>query len=83
LSPEVGDLLQQIREAGTPPPTNGREIGACKERLLFWGQKDRHRPATLAVIHRNRGGHVNFIEIRSLLPIDFDADEVPIHQGGD
>ena len=80
--PDLVDPAQDAQEAWTAALVRGREVGAAKQRLQFWGQPDAHRPAAAA------GGlldefHVHLIDVWALLAIDLDADEVLIHVGGD
>src|SRR6185437_12336496 len=57
-----------------------RKIRAGKKRLLSRRQKHRHRPTTLTVIHRDRGGHVDLIEIRSFFPVYLNTDKPSVHE---
>ena len=78
--PIVGNLLQHGAEAWPPPTVFGGKVRAGKKRLLRRCQKDGHRPPTLPMIHGDCGGHIDLIEIGSLLPIDLDTDEPAIHE---
>ena len=59
----------------------GRVVGAAVERLARRGEEARHRPAALAG-HRLRGRHVDGVDVRPLLPVDLDRDEVRVHLRG-
>ena len=73
--PHLTDLLQQLQKAGAAKPALWREIGSAKERFQIGSQKNVQRPSA------GPGGglherHVDLIDIRPLLAIDFDADEM-------
>jgi hypothetical protein len=51
------------------------------ERFKIGGEKNRHGPAAAAG-HAHHGGHVDPVDIGSLLPVDLDADEVLVQQLG-
>ena len=53
-----------------------REVGAGEERLAVRRQEHGHRPAALAG-HRLGRLHVDGVDVRPLLSVDLDADEVP------
>ena len=59
-----------------------RKIGAAVKRLAVRREKHRHRPAAAPGQHLH-GVHVNLIEVGPLFAIDFDADEMLVHQRGD
>lgn len=81
--PILGNFLEQSGEARTAPAVLRREIGAGKERFLIGGEEHGHGPATLIPVQRQRGLHVDLIKIGPLFAIDFDADEMLIHDPGD
>ena len=60
----------------------GGEVGAGEERLLVGREEDGHGPAALAG-ERLHGGHVDAIDVGSLLAVDLDVDEVLVHEAGD
>jgi hypothetical protein len=60
----------------------GREVGAGVERLEIGGQEDRVRPPPLAGQDLGRR-HVDLVEVRALLAVELDVDELAIHQLGD
>ncbi len=80
LTPRVGDGDQELRERRQPVARLGWEIGPGIERLSLRRQEDGHRPPALTR-HRDGRLHVERVDIRTLLPIDLDIDEVVVHQG--
>ena len=60
----------------------GREVGAGVERHAVGGEERVERPAAVAG-HRLHGVHVDRVDVRALLAVDLDADEVLVHQRGD
>ncbi len=79
LAPELGDLGQDRGKPWPAPAIRWREIGARKDRLLLGRQENRHRPAAV-MRHHLYGAHVNLVEIRSFFTVNFDVDEVLVHQ---
>ncbi len=78
--PIVGNLLQHGAKPGPSPPILRRKVRTGKKRLLLRCQEDGHRPPALPMIHGDRGGHIDLIEIRAFLPVDLDTDEPAIHE---
>src|SRR5579884_3904650 len=77
----VRHRLQHLPEGGQPVARLRREVRAAEERLPLRGEEDGERPARLA----GEGGdrlQVHGVDVRPLLPIDLDADEELVHQGG-
>jgi hypothetical protein len=80
--PEVGDLLHDPGKPRHAPTVVRREVGAGEEGDAFWGGEDRHGPASTAGEGLG-GGHVDRVDVRTLLPVDLDADEAFVHLAGD
>ena len=81
--PILGNFLEQGGEARTAPSILRRKISPGKKRFLIGSQEHGHGPATLIPVQRQRGLHVDLIKIGPLFAIDFDADEMLIHDPGD
>ncbi len=81
--PEFGDPLEQGPEAGASVTIGRREVGAGEERLLVRGQEHRHGPAPLALVHGQRGRHVDVVEVGPLLAVHLDGHEVLVHEARD
>ena len=58
-----------------------REVGAAIERRAVGGQEDGHRPAAAAG-HRLDRGHVDRVEVGTLLAVDLDRDEPVVQVAG-
>ena len=71
-----------LPNAGMPWRSVGREVGAAEERSQVRREEDAHRPAAGAG-HGLDGGHVDVVEVRPLLAVHLDADEVLVHERGD
>src|SRR6185437_9765395 len=78
----IAHRLQDLWEAGAPPPLLRREIGSAPKRLALRGQKHRQRPAALLAQEPQRM-LVDRIEIRAFLAVDLDVDEELVHPPGD
>ena len=76
--PGLRDRLQHLAEARHPLLALERPVGAAEERLACGGEEAGHRPAAVAG-HRLHGLHVNRVDIRPLLAVDLDVDEVLVH----
>ena len=79
--PGVGDGLQDLIEARHAVSRPRRPVRAAEERLALGRQKNRHRPAAPPSHHLHRV-HVNLIEVRPLLAVHLDTDEVFVQQPG-
>ena len=75
------DPDQQLRERRQTMTRLTRKIGAGeKRRVIVRREKDRQRPAAGALAQKLMRGLIDLVEIRSLLAIDLDVDEQPVHQ---
>ena len=74
--------LEHPRKARHAVPVLGRVVGAAEERLPLRGQEHGHGPAA-PLGEQLDGVHVDLVQVRPLLPVDLDADEVLVHQRGD
>ena len=81
--PQIGDLGEEGREPGPPESVPRGEVGPREERPLIRGQEDRHGPAALSVVQRQRGGHVDVVQVGTLFAVHLDVHEVPVHEGCD
>ena len=79
--PGVGHAGEDAAEARHPLPVVGREVRASVERLALGGEEHRHRPAAVSR-HRLRRLHVDRVQVRTLLAVDLDADELLVHLRG-
>ena len=79
LTPGARDRVQHLAEGRHAVTRLRREVRAAGERFALRRQEDRHRPAAAAV-QRDDGVHVDRIEVRSLLAVDLDVDEVLVHE---
>ena len=77
LVPGGGHGGEHVAETRHSAPAPRRPVGAAEERLLFGREEDRHRPSALAG-HRLHGLHIDLVQVRPLLAIDFDADEIAV-----
>ena len=81
--PGSGDASQQRGESRLTVAVLGWKIRAGEHGLEVGREEDSHRPSAAPVIHRQRGGHVDVVQIGTLLTVDLDAYEVLVHQAGD
>ncbi len=80
--PGVGEGEFELGESGASVAIGGGEVGAGVEGLEGRGKPNRHRPPAGAG-HKLRGEHVEFVEVWAFFAVDFDVDEVGIHDVGD
>ena len=79
----IGDLRQDVEEAGQSVAAFFREIGAGKKGLAGRRQEDGQRPAARAPRQQRMRRLVDLIEIGPLFAIDLDVYEQPVHDRGD
>ena len=77
--PEVSYPIKQIHQAKSSIAAKLGKIGSGKEWLLLRGHEDRQGPAAGAG-HGLTHGHIHRVDIRALLPVHLDADELPVEQ---
>src|SRR5262245_28511892 len=82
LPVRVGDAGEHGREAGTTVAVFGREVRPTEEWLAVWSEEDGERPPARAGQHLDRV-HVDRVEVRPLLAIHLDVDELLVHESGD
>lgn len=85
LLPVTSHELREDRRqpAARPSHTIPRwEVGAGEERIAFGRHDHRHGPSAAAGerVHR---AHVDVVDVRALLPVHLDGDEVLVEEGGD
>ena len=76
--PCLADLGEHVGKTGSAKLGHRRIVRAAIERLKFRGQPDVERP-TAAAGGRLHEGHVNLIDVRPLLAVEFDADKMLVH----
>src|SRR5262249_19865351 len=74
--------FQYAREAGHAARVSRRKVRPAEKRLALRGQEHGHGPATVSR-HRHDGRHVDLIKVGSFLAINFDVDEVLVHERSD
>ena len=79
VAPDPADGLQDLRQAGPAVARLRREVGAAPERLAVGRQEHGQRPAAVLAEQRQRM-LVDLVEVRPLLAIDLDVDELRVHQ---
>ncbi len=77
VAPGSGDPGENLAERRHPVGRLRREVGPAVERLAVGREEEAHRPAALAG-HRLDRGHVDLVQVRSLLAVDLHRDEVPV-----
>ena len=80
LAPCLSNGEEQLPERGKAVPRLGREVRAGVEGLAVGRQEHGHRPAA-AARHRDGRVHVERVDVRPLLAVDLDVDEVFVHHG--
>ncbi len=73
---------QQAGKSRQAAPIFGGEIGAAIKGLQIRGEKDAQGPAAMAGERLDRV-HIGLIQVGALFPVQFDVDEVLVHDGGD
>src|ERR1700682_6172385 len=81
MLPGVGKAFEQRLESGAAVTIVRREIGAAEKRAQVRSQKDAHRPAPRPCGRLDKR-HVNAIDVRPLLAVYFDRDEMPVENFG-
>ena len=74
----LGDRFENAQKPGPVVSVFGGEVCTSKNRLAVRQKKDRKRPAA-ATRHYLDGAHIDLVEVRTLLAIDLDIDEVFVH----
>ena len=82
VAPGEAQRLHDLRPARASVAAHGREVGAAEERLELRREEHAHGPAARAR-HGLHGLHVDVVEVRALLAVDLDVDEVLVHQRRD
>jgi len=81
FAPGVVHRVENLGEGRASPTGLRRPVGAPEHRRALGGQKHRQRPSAL-LAHRVKRRHVDVIDVRPLLSVDFHIDEQPVHQPG-
>ena len=77
LAPRLRDALEDLAEAGHAVARLVGEVRPAEERASLRREEQAHRPAALPGQRLDRG-HVDLIEVRALLAVDLDRDEVRV-----
>jgi hypothetical protein len=77
----VGHGVQHLAERRHLVARRGRKIGAAVERHAVWRHEHGHRPAAAAGHGLDRG-HIDIVDVGALLAVDFDVNEVFVHNAG-
>ena len=80
-APCLRDALEHLPEARHAVARLGREVGAAVERHALRVHEDVQRPAALAG-HRLHRPHVDRVDVRALLAVHLDRNEVLVHERG-
>ena len=80
--PDCADPPEDVGKPGTAVPGLRGKICPAVEGSPLRREEHRHGPPAV-LPHRLQGGHIDPVEIGSLFTIDFDADEIPVEDGGD
>src|ERR1051326_5141705 len=80
--PELMNVLEQLQKTRTPITRVWRKIGAAEEGFEIGSEKSVQWPAALPGRGLNKS-HIDFVHIRPLFAIDFDADEIFIEERRD
>src|SRR5262249_30793348 len=78
----VGDLRQQLEKAGHAVARVLREVGAAEKRRAVRREEHGERPAAAALSEHRVRQLIYLVEIRPLLAIDLDVDEMTVHLSG-
>ena len=81
VPPGIGDRGQDGDDVGHAESSFAGDICGGKERYLLRGHDDRKRPST-STGHGLAGFHVELVNIRPLLPVHLDADELIVQDPG-
>ncbi len=79
--PGGGHQFQHLPERWTAPARLGRPVGAAVHRPAVRVEEHGQGPAALFA-HRVQRGHVDVVDVRPLLAIDFHVDEQLVHPVG-
>ena len=83
IAPGGVDPVQDRGEALALLGVAGGEIGGAEEGAAVRAQEHRHRPAPAAAREGLQGGHVDLVDVGSLLAVDLYADELLVEDLGD
>ena len=81
VRPASPDRLQDLAERRHPVTGRVREVRAAVERAPVGSQEHAHRPAALPG-QRLDGAHVDLVQVRALLPVHLDRDEMGVEDLG-
>ena len=78
---EIHDAQQEVAERGQPVARRRREVGAAEEGgQVVRGEEHRERPAARAPREELVRHLVDLVEVRALLAVHLDVDEVGVHR---
>ena len=81
LGPQFAESHENCHEPRTLSLILRREVGPPEEGLQIRGQEHIEWPTSSLAEHCLVTRHINLVHIRSLFPIQFDADEVLVQEG--
>src|SRR4051794_5810348 len=81
ITVRFSDARQYLLKTWHPISWCGRIVSPTKKRQFVGCEKDCHWPTAASSCQLNKC-HVDLIDIRPLLHIDLDADEIVIHDAG-
>jgi hypothetical protein len=76
-----GDRVDHLAPARATVGPTRREVGTAVEGPAVGGAEDVQRPAAGAG-QPHHGLHVDLVDVGTLLPVDLDADQALVHEGG-
>src|SRR5690606_20101452 len=79
---DVVNCHQYVDKARPTPTRLLREVGAAPERFAGWSEEHCQRPAAL-LPKCMKSRHIDLVDVRSFLPVDFDVDEMLVHDCSD
>src|SRR5450830_2179476 len=77
---ELRHAQEQIGKSGQTVARRLGEISAAEKRLLLGREKHGERPAARALAHHLVRQLVDLVQVWTLLAVDLDVDEMPVHQ---
>ena len=82
LGPQFTESLEHRHEPRPLSLILRGEVGSPEERLQVRGQEHIERPTSTLSEHCLETRHVDLVHIRALFPVQFNADEMLVQEGG-